>query len=177
MTGWLRRLRGTLGVGLTWAVTWAFAGIMIGVASRLLPWLPWERFFEVFDAPLPALAIPGFFGGVFFASVLGMAARRRRLDQLSLPQFAVWGALAGVLLSLFPVALVAIGLASAEGARLEVWESLAVVSGPFVLLSAGSAAGSLMLARRAERQDLLPAAPGELPSAGRSAPLPPSRGP
>ena len=29
--------------------------------NLLLPGLPWNAFFEVFDAPLPAFAIPGFF--------------------------------------------------------------------------------------------------------------------
>lgn len=66
MNKWLRRIRGAVGTGLTWALGWAVAGVLIGVTSRLLPGLPWDAFFRVFDAPLPALAIPGFFAGVFF---------------------------------------------------------------------------------------------------------------
>ena len=76
MNKWLRRIRGAVGMGLTWAAGWAVAGLLIGAASILLPGLPWDSFFEVFDAPLPALAIPGFFAGVFFSIVLGIAARR-----------------------------------------------------------------------------------------------------
>ena len=41
--------------------------------------------------PLPVLAIPGFFGGAFFSTVLGIAGRRHRFDELSLPRFAAWG--------------------------------------------------------------------------------------
>src|SRR5918996_3915539 len=112
MKKWPRRTRGAVGMGLTWAAEWVLAGLLIGVTSKLLPGLPWDWFFEVFDAPLPALAIPGFFGGLFFSIVLGIAGRRRRFSELSLPVFAAWGALGGLLLTLFPFALVAVGLAS-----------------------------------------------------------------
>ena len=78
-------------MGLTWGFGWAIAGVLIGVASILLPGLPWDAFFEVFDAPLPAFAIPGFFAGVFFSTVLAIAGRRRRFRELSLPRFAAWG--------------------------------------------------------------------------------------
>lgn len=155
MKKWLRRFRGTIGMGLAWAAGWAITGLLIGVSSILLPGLPWDAFFEVFDAPLPALAIPGFFGGVFFSTVLGVAARRRRFSELSLPRFAAWGALGGVLLTLFPVALVAVGLGSTEGSDTSLWQGLAVVAGPFILLSAASAAGTLLLARKAEGKDPL----------------------
>jgi hypothetical protein len=43
-------------MGVTWAVAWAAVGLLIGVSSRLLPWLPWGAFFEVFDAPLMLLS-------------------------------------------------------------------------------------------------------------------------
>ncbi len=92
MKRWLRRIRGAVGMGLTWAVGWALFGVLIGIASLLLPGLPWDLFFEVFDAPLPALAVRGFVGGAFFSTVLGIAGRRRRFDELSLPRFAAWGA-------------------------------------------------------------------------------------
>lgn len=48
--------------------------------------------------------------------MLGIAERRRRFDELSLPRFAAWGAVGGVLLSLVPAAMVAVGLASIGGA-------------------------------------------------------------
>lgn len=150
MATWLRRLRGAVGMGLTWAAGWALAGVLIGVASRLLPGLPWETFFEVFDAPLPALAIPGFLGGALFSTVLGIAGRRRRFDELSLPRFAAWGAVGGLLLSLVPAAMVAVGLASLGRPDLGLWQITATISGPLTLLSAVSASGSLVLARMAE---------------------------
>jgi hypothetical protein len=143
-------------MGLTWAVGWAVAGLLIGVTSKLLPGLPWDSFFEIFDAPLPALAVPGFFGGALFSTVLGIAGRRRRFDELSLPRFAAWGALGGLLLGLVPAALVAVGLASLRP-DLGLWQLTAIISGPLILLGAASASGSLMLARRAKDRELLEA--------------------
>ena len=152
---WLRRIRGAVGMGLTWAIGWAGAGLLIGVASILLPGLPWDVFFQVFDAPLPAFAVPGFVGGMLFSTVLGIAGRRRKFSELSLSTFAAWGAVGGVLLILFPFALVAVGLASTEGSNPQPWQGLAVIGGLFILLSAGSASVTLMLARRSEGREVL----------------------
>lgn len=147
----MRRLRGALGMGLTWAFAWAIGGLLIGLASFVFP-MDW--FFRVFDAPLPALAIPGFFAGAFFSLVLGIAARKRRFTELSMPRFVAWGALGGVMVTLFPVALVALGLATpASDATL--WNAVGVIAGPFVLFSAASAAATLAIARRAERSTAL----------------------
>jgi hypothetical protein len=38
------------------------------------------------------LAIVGFVGGVVFSAVLGIAERRRRFGELSIPRFSAWGA-------------------------------------------------------------------------------------
>lgn len=167
MNKWLRRIRGAVGMGLTWAVGWALGGVLIGVTSVLLPGLPWDSFFEVFDAPLPALAIPGFVGGALFSIVLGIAGRRRTFHELSLPRFAAWGAVGGLLLILFPFALVTVGLASTEGGKFDAWHIIAVISGPFIFLSALSAAGSLMLARMGEDRDSVEASENG-PQAGRA---------
>jgi hypothetical protein len=149
-------------MGLIWAAGWALVGVLIGVTSKVLPGLPfWDAFFDIFDAPLPALAIPGFAGGVLFAMVLGIAGRRRRLEELSLPRFAAWGALGGLLLSLVPAALVAVGLASLGRPDLGLWQITAAISAPLILLSAVSASVSLLLARKAESRELLEAGEDE----------------
>jgi hypothetical protein len=150
MTKWLKRIRGAIGMGLTWAAEWVLAGLLIGISSKLLPGLPWDWFFETFDAPLPALAIPGFVGGVFFSIVLGIAGRHRRFRELSLPLFAAWGALGGVLLTLFPLALAAVGLATLN---VSPWQLIVAVGAPVILLSVASASASLMLARRAQDRE------------------------
>ena len=155
----MRRIRGAIGMGLTWAIGWAIAGLLIGVASVVLPGLPWNAFYEVFDAPLPALAVPGFIAGVFFSTVLGVAGRRRSFDELSLTRFAAWGAVGGLLLTLVPFALVAVGLASREGSHVGTGQILAVIGVPFVLLSAISASITLLVARRSARRDSREAMP------------------
>jgi len=136
-------------MGLTWAAAWALVGVMIGVTSRLLPGLPWEIVFKVFDAPLPALAVPGFVGGVIFSMVLGVAGRGRRFEDLSLARFAAWGAVGGLVLSLVPAAMVAVGLATLGRPEDSVWAMSATICLPLMLLSALSASGSLLLARKA----------------------------
>lgn len=156
MKSWLRRIRGAVLMGVTWAAGWGVSGVLIGVASVLLPFLPWARFFRVFDAPLPALAMPGFVGGVIFSAVLATVGRRRRFDQLSLPLFAVLGAVGGVLLALVPAGFVLLGLGDlAEG--VELWRLTLVFAVPAAALGSASATGSLLLARRAERSQLLAA--------------------
>lgn len=164
MHKWLRRIRGAIGMGLTWAFGWALTGLAIGVASIALPFLPWHLFFDVFDAPLPAMAVPGFFGGIFYSIVLGIAGRRRRFDELSLPHVAAWGAIGGLMLALFPSFLVLVGLASLGRSDASLAQLTVFISVPFMLIGAGSATGSLLIARRAERKAL--AAGEDLADAG-----------
>lgn len=154
MNHWMRRLRGAIGMGLTWALAWALGGILIGALSLLGPSSFWDAVFRIFDAPLPALALPGFVGGVLFSGVLGVAGRHRRFDQLSLSRFAVWGALGGLLLALVPTALVLAGLAQLGQPDASLSWLTVVIAVPFMALSAASAAGTLWLARKSERPDL-----------------------
>jgi len=148
---WMRRVRGAIGMGVVWAIGWAATGLLIGAASVLLPGLPWNRFFAVFDAPLPAMGVPGFVGGVLFSLVLGVAAHRRRLNELSLIAVTVWGALGGLLLSLVPSTLTSLGLVTVRIGQSN-WKLAAVIAPPLVILCAASAAGSLIVARAAERR-------------------------
>ncbi|MBK8247344.1 MAG: hypothetical protein IPK85_08115 [Gemmatimonadetes bacterium] len=156
MTSWITRIRGAVGTGITWAAGWAVAGIGIGAAS-LLPWHPFERFMQVMDAPLPAMAIPGFFAGLLFSGVVGVAARRVRFEELTSRQFIAWGAIGGALLVLFPFLLVAVGLASTEGSVHSGWSVIEAIAPVFVALSSASAAGSLLIARRARDRRMVEA--------------------
>lgn len=151
----LRRLRGVLGMSLVWAIGWAITGLGLGVASRVLPFLPWDAFFEVFDAPLPALGVPGAIGGAFFAVILRMAARRQRFDDLSLPRVATLGAVGGVLLSLVPELLVTLGLATLTKPGLFSWEFVVAKAIGLGALGAASAALTLRVAQgaRSDVQD------------------------
>lgn len=137
MKKWLRRIRAAFVMGLVWAIVWAPVGIFIGMivdpdGSMDEPWVL-------------VGTLPGFLGGVVFSAVLGIAARRRRLNELSLLRVGAWGAVAGLLVGLLPFVL------GDLNPRVPVWLPV-VVTGSVTLLSAVSAAASLALARRAERR-------------------------
>lgn len=147
---WLRRIRGALGMGLTWALTGFLAGICIELIHNIWP-NPLGAAVDIWPA---ALAYPGFLGGVAFSMVLGIAGRRRRFDELSLPGVAAWGAVGGLLVSLIPAAMVTMGLATPN---VPVWQITMALLGPFTLGGAIAASASLALARMAEDRELLDA--------------------
>jgi len=130
----LRRIRGAIGMGLTWAAAWFVAGALLARVPGFSSDLPFALLF----APL------GFVTGIIFSGVLVGIEGRRGFDRASLARFAGWGAASGLLLS----GIFVVG-AALRGASL-VGEFL--VFGP-ALATAGAvcAAGSLALARRAER--------------------------
>jgi hypothetical protein len=141
---WLRRLRGALGMGLSWAVAWAPLGLLIMMIVDPT---------DAMDEPWLLIgAYPGFLGGVLFSAVLGIAAGRRRFDELSLSRFGALGAASGLLLGLLPFGILAGGTA---GAGLPLWLLGVATMGTTSLLGALSAAGTLALARLSEDRVLL----------------------
>ena len=138
----LRRIRGAIGMGLTWAVGWTLVGMLgVVVIYTLFPSLP-----DIFDVWIPVFAYPGFLAGVGFSVVLRVAEGRRRFDELSLPRFAAWGAVGGLLVGAFVAALL---FGKAPNA------ALAAFLGTSTLLGAVSASASLALARKEEDRELL----------------------
>jgi hypothetical protein len=143
MKRWSRRIRGAIGMGLTWAAAWSGAGAIVTLGFLL-------RTGSRPDAPFPLMfGAVGFVAGVLFSGVLGLAEGRRRFDQMSLPRFAAWGAAVGFVLS--ATFVVAVSLA---GDPTFLW-NLVVLGPVFAAAAAGSAAGSLALARRAQDRRLL----------------------
>ena len=142
MKKWLRRIRGALGMGLTWAAAWGGAGTIVMLGFLLVtgsrPDAPFPLMFSAF----------GFVAGAIFSGVLGLVEGRRRFDQMSLPRFAAWGAAAGFLLSATFVLAVSIA-----GNPAFLW-NLVIVGPVFAVAAAGSAAASLALARRAQDREL-----------------------
>ncbi len=106
--------------------------------------------YAIFGGVFAAL---GLIGGAAFSAFLSLTEGRRRFDQMSLPRFAVWGALGGGLMSL---AMTVLG----EGGGLVTWVF-------FMLLGSGSATSTLALARRAQDRELLHSA-DEIAEAGLS---------
>jgi hypothetical protein len=143
MKKWLRRIRGAIGMGLTWAAVWGGVGTITMLGFLLVTG-------SRPDAPFPLVfGVFGFVAGVIFSGVLGVVEGRRGFDRMSLPRFAAWGATAGFLLS--AAFVLAVSLA---GDPAFLW-NLVVVSPVFAVAAAGSAAGSLALARRAQGRELI----------------------
>ena len=126
----LRRVRGAFGMGLAWALAWGGAGVVMAVVTGFTADVPFPLFF----------AMLGFIAGVIFSAVLALASGQRSFDQMSLTRFATWGAVGGIVMSAF----------FARAASLD-WKDMLMVGTIFALASAVCAAGSLALARRAQR--------------------------
>jgi hypothetical protein len=126
-------------MGLTWAVALSAAG---AVPHWLFGFTP--------DAPMPILfGLFGFVAGVTFAGILALTEGRRNFGQMSMPRFALWGGLGGFLLSGAWTRIISLNAPDALGIALA-----------FTAASAACAAGSLALARRAERRELADAGKG-----------------
>jgi peptidoglycan/LPS O-acetylase OafA/YrhL len=129
----LRRIRGAIGMGLTWGAAWSAAGIMLAVVTRFKA-----------DAPFPLIfGVLGFIAGVIFSAILALTEGRRRFDQMSLPRFAVWGATGGLLLSAVFAKAASLG-----------WGDVLAIAPTFAVACAVCASGSLAVARRAGPREL-----------------------
>ncbi len=148
MKKWLRRIRGAVGMGLTWAAGWFGVGAIIGFLGMAMG-VPGGLGLVVGGSLFYAGA--GFLGGAAFSVILGITEGRRRFDQMSLPRFTVWGAMGGGLLSILYVVTLLVALGAQPLAL------AAAFVGLVTLLGAGSAAGSLALARMADDRELLEA--------------------
>ena len=103
MDGWGRRIRGAIGIGLSWAAGWGVVGAVLWVGLSV--WFP--SVFSLVPSVLSSaivLGVLGFGGGATFSVVFAVAEGRRRFDELSLPRFTWWGAVGGSLLGAVVVA-------------------------------------------------------------------------
>jgi hypothetical protein len=133
----LRRIRAAIGMGLVWAAAWSAAGALLARVPGFYSDLPFALLF----APL------GFVTGIIFSGILVVIEGRRRFDRMSLARFAGWGVVSGLLLSgIFVVD------AALRGAS--VWREFLTFGPALAMASAVCAAGSLAVARRAERREL-----------------------
>lgn len=137
MPRWLKVIRGMIGMGLTFSVGVGVVASAIAGLVWLLPGTGGGR--ELFRI-VAATAIWAFPIGVAFSGIVAVTSRLRSFDELSLPRFAAFGAGAGLLLF--------------GGLALNAWHSWSVATAAanatiFVLLGAGSATASLLIARKA----------------------------
>ena len=139
MKNWGRRIRAAFVMGLTWGAAWSVAAVIVarvpGVNS---------------DLPLAFLFAPlGFVTGVVFSGILVGLGGSRGIERTSLSRFAGWGAVSGLLLTGIFVAAAAL-----RGGSPYPWGEFLLFGPALTVASAACAAGSLALARRANRRGL-----------------------
>lgn len=143
MKGFLRRLRGIIGMAVTWAV--AGAGLLTGLGLVLGA--------GVSGVMATLGAFMGFLSGGAFGVMLSIVERRKRLEDLSLWRMALWGGFGGFVM--------AGGLTLIYGRGL-LWGFMTTIAVTGAVISTGTVA----IARRADRKllegdDDLPALEGE----------------
>jgi hypothetical protein len=132
-----RRIRAAFVMGLAWAAAGGFLGFLFARLSNVNMDLPPGLLFTAL----------GFLTGVMFSGVLMLLGRRRGFDRLSLPRFAAWGGMSGLLL----------GGIFAAGAALRGQSALAdfLLFGPALGVAGAICAGaSLAIAQKAQRREL-----------------------
>jgi hypothetical protein len=145
MAKWLKRIRGALGLGLTWAVAWFGVGVVFLSGLLVFGNPPAGTGIAAVLANSLLAGVFGFIGGTGFSVLLAIAERRRTFAEMSLARFAAFGGVAGLLLALLP---------GGGGGPPTVANAIFGIA--VTLMGAGSAAGSLALARRAEERKSLP---------------------
>lgn len=138
MAKWLRRIGGAVGMGLAWAVVWGPLAVLIGL--RVDPDGSMDEMWVAVGA------YSGFLCGVVFRAVVGIAERPRGLGEVPLPRAGIWGATAGLLVSVLPFAL------GDPAVDIPLWLLAAVAIGCITLLSALSAVAAAAWARHAARK-------------------------
>lgn len=133
MGSWLRKLRGAIGLSLTWGVGWsAVAAVLLAIIGLIDPGSidPGDvtGMLQVFFAL-------GVISGAVFSMALSLLEHRKSIAELSTGHMAAWGAIGAALLPLFsPVA-----------------DSQGLIMAP---IGALFASGSVILAKRAALPEL-----------------------
>lgn len=130
-----RRVKAAMTIGAAWGFAWFSAGMAMFAAGARA------------DVPFPlGFGLMGFLTGTAFSAVL-MVAERGGRRRLSIPRFAGWGALGGLLFS---------GLFGGTVYLVEgVLAPLMVTAMVFPIAGAVCAMGTLALARTGERRGMI----------------------
>ncbi len=141
----LRRLRGLMGVGLTWGTLWGGIGAGIGLLVGVMSPEVWMWTNPILDYAI-GIGLYGFFSGVGFGTLLSVGEGRRTILDLSLGKVAVFGVLGAVLV---PVAFGMMGAFAAGTTVVDIIEAVLLTG----VLGGTFAPGSVAIARRAELRE------------------------
>ncbi len=136
-----RRIRGLLGMGVTWGGLWAGIGAVVGgVLGALSPDL-WVWGNPILEWAF-GMGLYGLVSGMGFGALLSLGEGRKTVLDLSLPRVAIWGALGSVAV---PVLFGLLGAFGAGTTAVDIVQAM-VLTG---VLGGTFAPGSVALARRA----------------------------
>jgi len=138
----LRKIRGLLGMGVTWGTLWAGIGAGVGAVLGVLSPELWAVGNPVLDWAL-GMGLYGLVSGVGFGKLLSFAEGQKTLRELSLRRVAVWGVLGSAAV---PLLFAAIGMFPASTTVVDVLQAMLLTS----VLGGTFAPGAVVMARRAE---------------------------
>ena len=135
MKGFLKRLRGLIGTGLTWAVGWA---VLWGATVLIVAGFGALEGLTAGMVLIGALFVAGcgFIAGSAFGMILSAFERKKKLEDLSLKRIALMGGLVGALGGSALVAIFGVTL----------WIPIVILT----VAGVGFASGTVALAKRSD---------------------------
>jgi hypothetical protein len=95
----LKKLRGILGIGITWAIAWSALGALLATVQALILASSYPQVRGALSGAIALNAIfigvYGFLTGSLSGAILSIAERRHTISQLTTRRFALWGGIAG----------------------------------------------------------------------------------
>lgn len=143
MKSLLRKLRGIVGTGVTWAAAWSVAGTLLQAGLHLFGL---TRPPDLVAAPV-MWGLMGFYGGSAFGALLSLAEGRKTVEKLRIGRVAIWGLIAGLAIPVVYELL----RGDLHGLSLVTYAFESLIVAP---LSAISAGGMTAVAQRASRRQL-----------------------
>ena len=140
----MRKLRGLLGVGVTWGAAWATIGAGIGAVIAVLSPEAWSWTHPVVEWAL-GMGAYGVVSGMGFGVLLSLREGRKTLRDLSLKRSAAWGVLGAAAV---PLLFGALGTFDAGTTLADVLGAILVTG----VLGGTFAPASIAIARRAALQ-------------------------
>ena len=142
MSGLARKLRGLLGVGLTWGALWSVIGAGVGAALGVLAPDLWGWSARVLEWTV-GMGLYGLVSGFGFGSLLSLREGRRSVFDVPLRRAAIWG-VAGA--AAVPLLFGALGMFEPGTTTLEILRAILVTG----VLGGTFAPAAIAVARRAE---------------------------
>lgn len=142
MNSFLRRLRGLLGVGLTWGALWSVIGAGVGLVLAVVVPDAWGLTARVLDWTI-GMGLYGLVSGVGFGSLLALREGRKTVLDIPLRRAAIWGVVGSAAV---PLLFGALGMFELGTTTAEVLGAILVTGA----LGGTFAPAAIAIARRAE---------------------------